>query len=64
MVNLPKPNQIDDLKRHMALKRKAESAARRGHELLKAGKRDEARAALEECEACMEQAWLIAERWK
>jgi hypothetical protein len=61
---LPQPNQIDDLKRHIELGRKAQEAAERGHRLLAEGKKREAQRALSEAEDAMEKRALIQERWR
>jgi hypothetical protein len=61
---LPHPNQIDDHKQHVELGQKAGAATRRGQELLKAGKRSQAQAALAEAEEFVERQELLTERWK
>jgi predicted negative regulator of RcsB-dependent stress response len=55
-------NQIDDFKRHLQLGETAEAAALRGHELMKKGDEEGARAALKEAEDAMAERAAIEAR--
>jgi len=61
---MPKTNQVADFKRHLELWKKAEAAAERGHALLAAGDLKGAEEALAEADECMEERFLLEERWK
>lgn len=61
---IPKRNQIDDLKRLIALKEQRDVIARRGLALHAAGDRAGAERAREEGEEIEERIGLIQERWR